>query len=291
LSTLLFSTLLNDGEAGQQSIDGLAIDGSGNIYVAGNVGPPSRTAPTAGVFQSSFGSGTSDGFVAKIILTAATKTTLTASPTSASIGSAVTFTAKVAETAGIAIPTGSVTFSNGATTLGSGTLNAGGTATLTTSSLAVGIHSVTAAYGGDSANSASTSSAVSVTINAAAPTVTLSVAPTSIVLGKTATLTWSSTNASSCTAGGAWSGTQATSGTATVTPSAAGSLSYTLACTGAGGSANGTAALTVTAAASSGSTSSSGGGGTLEWQVLLGLALITLIVRTLPPYIRCSAAT
>jgi Bacterial Ig-like domain (group 3)/Beta-propeller repeat len=291
LTTLLFSTLLNDGEAGQQSIDGLAIDASGNIYVAGNVGPPSRTAPTAGVFQPAFGSGTSDGFVAKIILTAATKTTLTASPTSASIGSAVTFTAKVAETAGTAIPTGSVTFSNGATTLGSGTLNASGTATLTTSSLAVGAHSVTAAYGGDSANSASTSSVVSVTINAAAPTVTLSVTPTSIVLGKTATLTWSSTNASSCTAGGAWSGTQATSGTATVTPSAAGSLSYTLACTGAGGSANATVALTVAAAASSGSSSSSSGGGALDWRVLLGLALIALISRALRPYIKCSAAT
>src|SRR6202020_58956 len=130
------------------------------------------------------GSGTSDGFVAKIILTAATKTTLTAAPTSAAIGAAVTFTAKVAETAGTAIPTGSVTFSNGATTLGSGTLNSSGTATLTTSSLAVGIHSVTAAYGGNSANSPSTSSAVSFTIKAAAPTVTLSVAPTSIVVGK-----------------------------------------------------------------------------------------------------------
>ncbi len=87
-----------------------------------------------------------------------------------------------------------------------------------------------------------------VSVNApAAPTVTISVKPTSVVLGSSATLTWSSTNATSCTASGAWSGTEGSSGTATETPTTAGSDTYTLTCSGAGGNAKGSATLTVTA--------------------------------------------
>jgi uncharacterized protein (TIGR03118 family) len=83
---------------------------------------------------------------------------------------------------------------------------------------------------------------------APAPTATLSVAPTSIVLGQSATLTWSSTNSSSCTASGAWSGDQAASGTSVQTPTAVGTLTFTLTCTGANaGSAAKSATLTVTA--------------------------------------------
>jgi uncharacterized protein (TIGR03118 family) len=83
---------------------------------------------------------------------------------------------------------------------------------------------------------------------AAAPTVSLSVAPTSIVLGQSATLTWASTNSSSCTASSAWSGNQAASGASVQTPTAVGSLTFTLTCSGAGdGSAAKSATLTVTA--------------------------------------------
>lgn len=65
--------------------------------------------------------------------------------------------------------------------------------------------------------------------------VTLSVAPTSIVLGQSATLTWSAPSGSTCTASGGWSGSQAASGTAPTTPTATGSTSYTLSCTATGG--------------------------------------------------------
>jgi hypothetical protein len=43
-----------------------------------------------------------------------------------------------------------VTFLDGTTTLGTGTLNSSGVATFTTSTLAAGTHSITASYGGDS---------------------------------------------------------------------------------------------------------------------------------------------
>jgi hypothetical protein len=84
---------------------------------------------------------------------------------------------------------------------------------------------------------------------ATTPTVSISVAPATISVGQGATLTWSSTNANSCTASGGWTGAQLTSGTASESPTAVGSITYTLTCAGSGGSAQGSATLTVTAAA------------------------------------------
>jgi uncharacterized protein (TIGR03118 family) len=79
-----------------------------------------------------------------------------------------------------------------------------------------------------------------------APTVQLSLNSSTISLGQSATLTWKSTGATSCTASGAWSGAQAVSGTMTVTPAASGSDTYTLTCAGMNGSTPMTATLTVT---------------------------------------------
>ncbi len=70
-----------------------------------------------------------------------------------------------------------------------------------------------------------------------APTVTISIAPTTITLGQSATLTWSTMNASSCTASSGWTGNEPTSGTQTVTPTGTASVTYTLTCTAPSGSA------------------------------------------------------
>ncbi len=81
----------------------------------------------------------------------------------------------------------------------------------------------------------------------AAATVNIGVAPTSMVIGATATLTWSSTNATTCTASGAWTGAQATSGTMSAAPAMAGSHTYTLTCTNSSGaSTSASATLAVT---------------------------------------------
>ena len=248
LTTLSFSTLFNTGGQSQLDVDGLALDTAGNIYVVGSVGSPPSSAATSGAFQSTYGGGSSDGFVAKIVMHTPTTTALSAAPSSATVGTAINLTATVAEVGGSGVPTGMVTFNDGTTSLGSMTLNSKGVAVYTTSSLSVGAHSITAAYGGDSANGSSTSTAASVTVTAAAaPTVTIGVAPASITLGQSATLTWSSANATACTASNAWTGNEAVSGTASETPTAAGTLSYVLTCTGLGGIANATATLTVTA--------------------------------------------
>lgn len=80
---------------------------------------------------------------------------LTASPNPSLVGQTVTFTATVSG----ASPTGTVTFRDGATTLGNGILS-GGQATLTTSALTSGTHAITAVYGGDTNNASSTSAAL-----------------------------------------------------------------------------------------------------------------------------------
>jgi hypothetical protein len=80
----------------------------------------------------------------------------------------------------------------------------------------------------------------------AIPTVTLVASPASITSGASSTLTWSSTNATSCSASGGWSGSKATSGSQSVSPTA--TTTYTLSCTGAGGSGSASAVVTVGAA-------------------------------------------
>ena len=80
-----------------------------------------------------------------------------------------------------------------------------------------------------------------------APTVSIAANPTSVSSGGSSTLTWSSTNATSCTASGGWSGTKATSGTQSLS-NLTSTATYTLTCTGTGGSANQSATVTVTAA-------------------------------------------
>lgn len=106
------------------------------------------------------------------------------------------------------------------------------------------------------------------------PTVTISISPSTITVGQSAALTWSSTNATSCAADSAWTGAQATSGTLSVTPSAAGGYAYSLSCSGAAGVGNGAVGLSVVPVATSDPTpapSKSGGGSVSLWEVF-GLA-------------------
>ena len=60
----------------------------------------------------------------------------------------------------------------------------------------------------------------------------------SALVGSTVDLSWSSANASSCNASGAWSGSKAVSGTETVTIETAGNLTFSLTCIGEGGNAS-----------------------------------------------------
>ena len=88
---------------------------------------------------------------------AATTTNVTSSADPSDLGQAVTFTAVVQAAAGsVGTPSGTVTFTDGTTKLGSGTLT-NGQAQLATSSLAPGAHSISAMYSGDPNFNSSTS--------------------------------------------------------------------------------------------------------------------------------------
>lgn len=77
-----------------------------------------------------------------------------------------------------------------------------------------------------------------------APTVSLSLSLSRARVGvQSATLSWQSQHASGCTASGGWSGAKATTGSESVTPDRVGSITYTLDCTGPGGSKSGSASL------------------------------------------------
>ena len=78
-----------------------------------------------------------------------TAVNLTSSINPSTVGQSVTFTATVTTPGGGVSPTGTVTFFDGSTPLGTQTLNGGGVATYATSTLANGAHQITATYNGN----------------------------------------------------------------------------------------------------------------------------------------------
>lgn len=124
--------------------------------------------------QNSFAYYTSNlqslGFPTQLIVDSTTTVALTSSTNPSTYDQSVTFTATVTS-GGTNIPTGTVNFNDGPTTIGIGTLNSSGVATFTTKTLAVGTHSIVAAYLGDSGDPAANSAPVTQTVTQA-PTVT-----------------------------------------------------------------------------------------------------------------------
>jgi hypothetical protein len=144
--------------------DGATTLGTG--AVSGSVATFSTSSLTAGshsitaVYAGDTNYTTSTSSILTQVINApiATSTALGSSANSANEGVSITFTATVT---GGAAPTGTVTFKDGVTTLGTGALNGSGVATFSTATLTPGSHSITAVYGGDGTHSGSTSSIVS----------------------------------------------------------------------------------------------------------------------------------
>jgi hypothetical protein len=118
-------------------------------------------------------------------------TTAVTSNNPAVYGQLVTFTAAVSTTEPTAagMPTGVVTFKDGATTLGTGTLDALGHATLGTSALGTGYHAVTAVYQGDPNFTASTSPVLNQLVNQGATVTTVRASANPWVFGQPVTFT------------------------------------------------------------------------------------------------------
>jgi hypothetical protein len=105
------------------------------------------------------------------------------------------------------------------------------------------------------------------------PGVVLAATPVTVVTGRSVTLTWSSTDATTCVASGGWSGARPLAGAETIAAVNA-NTSFKLACTGPGGGKEATVAVTVTAAPSS------GGGGGMDWVLLALLGLSAAAARS-----------
>jgi hypothetical protein len=113
--------------------------------------------------------------VNQLIVKDATTTTISSPSNTAFLGAPVTLTAAVSTT-GSGKPSGTINFEDNATIVGTGTLDNTGHTTLVISTLALGLHSITAVYSGDSVSAASTSAALSYTID---PPTVITIVPTS----------------------------------------------------------------------------------------------------------------
>ncbi|MGC9293361.1 MAG: Ig-like domain repeat protein [Acidobacteriaceae bacterium] len=102
-------------------------------------------------------------------------------------GQSVTFTATV--TGPGITPTGTVTFYDGSSAIGTGTVNASGTATFSTAALAGGPHSITAQYGGNTQYNSATSSVLTQVVNKIGATLTIVAVPNPSVFGQQVTFT------------------------------------------------------------------------------------------------------
>jgi hypothetical protein len=118
---------------------------------------------------------------------ASTTLTLVSSVNPSGLDSPVTFTATITPQYG-GQATGTVTFKDGGTTLGSVAVS-GNAASLTTSGLAMGTHSITATYSGDSNFIGSTSNTVSQVVTKATTTTSLVSSVNPSVQGKPVTFT------------------------------------------------------------------------------------------------------
>ncbi len=129
----------NSSTATSQATATLSVAGSPHTVTASYVNAD-------GNFSNSVGTLTGGQVVNK----ANTTTAVTSSVNPSVSGQSVMFTATVSPVApGAGTPTGTVTFLDGGSPIGAGTLSGAGVATFTTSALAVGNHTITTSYGGD----------------------------------------------------------------------------------------------------------------------------------------------
>jgi len=157
--------------------------------------------------DSTYAGSTSSALLESIQPASSSTTTLSSSTTSSAPGQAVTLTATV-RTSGGAAPTGTVTFQDGCTVLGTVTLSPGlndmpgsstAQAAFTTSGLTLGAHSITAVYNGANVFTASSSTALSLTVQQASAATSLSSSADSTQFGQSVVLTATVTSSGGAT--------------------------------------------------------------------------------------------
>jgi autotransporter-associated beta strand protein len=175
-------------------LDGTSTLGTATLNPAGTASFTTSTALTAGphsitaVYSGdmNFTSSTSLPLVQTVNPALATTISLTSSPNPSVFSQPITLAATVTPVApATGSPTGTVVFEDGATTLGTGTLDNNGRASFQISTLAVGTHLLTAIYNGSISFAASTTpSALAQNVLTAASTTALASAPNPSVVGQ-----------------------------------------------------------------------------------------------------------
>jgi sugar lactone lactonase YvrE len=164
----------------------------GDNVVVTFTSPATQTSPAGHYAIGANVSGTSAGnYIATIhpgaldINPVATVTTITTSGSPATVGARVTF---IATTTTTGVVSGTVNFSDGAALLGTGTLNSSGVATFSTTTLALGTHSITAAFQTNT-NFTASSATLTQVMTAATGSFTISASPaTQFIKGAGATI-------------------------------------------------------------------------------------------------------
>ena len=164
----------NEGTAtfkdGGTSLGTAGVSGGLATFTLSNLAAGTHASLTASYGSSDYGASNSDP-KSLSVAQASTSTTVSASANPSVLNRTVTFTATVTPQFAGCIPTGTVTFKDGTTSIGTGVLNGAVTdlATFTTNSLSVATHTITAVYGTTDANFTASTSGNSIvqTINAA----------------------------------------------------------------------------------------------------------------------------
>jgi large repetitive protein len=193
-TSVTFTATVSSGPTGPVTFrDGTTTIGSGTLNGtiatftsnALAVGSHLITAVWAG--NSNFSAATSLA-IPQVVTAAGTSTTVAASPNPGIAGAPVALTATVKPASGSAAITGKVTFTDGAATLGTATLSAGGTATINPT-LAAGLHAIAATYEGSTNDVGSTSAVLALEVNLAVTTATVSASPDPALVLSTITFT------------------------------------------------------------------------------------------------------
>jgi hypothetical protein len=108
------------------------------------------------------------------------------------------------------------------------------------------------------------------------PTVTLTATPNPVKVGSTVTLTWTVTNATSCVASDGWSGSRKPADNPFTTAPINTATTFTLACSGDGGTTTKSVTVTTEAQTSGGKR----GGGAIDRTLLLGLGLCLVLAAS-----------
>jgi hypothetical protein len=171
---------------GGNTLATVALDGTGTaVFNAGplSVGSHSLSAAYAGDANHNAATAT----ITHVVNKAATTSVIASSANPSVFGQPITVTSTVTSTAGT--PTGTVTFREGTTVLGTAALNGSGVASIDLNDLTVGSHTIAAVYAGDANFDTSAVAELAQVVNKAATTVAITSSSNPIIVGATVTFT------------------------------------------------------------------------------------------------------